>query len=46
VALNNCKVNKQSLAVLTQALADNQILKELYLYSNDIQDFDDCKNIA
>lgn len=36
VALNNCKVNGKSLAVLTDVLSESENLKELYLYSNEI----------
>lgn len=46
VALNNCKVNKQALTVLTDAIGDNENLKELYLYSNEITEFNDCKNLG
>jgi hypothetical protein len=36
LALNSCKLNQNLLKELADALKDNETLKELYLYSNQI----------
>ncbi len=36
LALNSCKLNQSLLRELSEALKDNEGLKELYLYSNQI----------
>jgi Leucine-rich repeat (LRR) protein len=36
LALNNCKLNSGLLLALYESLKDNEVLKELYVYSNSI----------
>ena len=45
IAFNSCKLSTKSLEVLATSLKDNEILKELFLYSNDLTT-DDAYYIA